>query len=198
MVETGVCQYCGCDVSSDSNACLSCAKTAMASTGRGKQKPGRSACESSLIECRRRGWIAAKTEFWQPSFAASSLIDAVVKNGDVSKAIANYKHFGPGVRRDIWGFIDILAIADGKILAIQATTEPQASAHVLKIVRECAEPAAAWLKAGGLIYVWGWSKVGHRWHVHERPVESCSFAGRCEAESAAADLRTQDSEDIPF
>lgn len=61
------------------------------------------------------------------------------------------------VRQDLFGFIDLLAIRDGEILAVQATASGVA-ARIDKIV---AEPRSRhWLNAGGLIEVHGWSKKG--------------------------------------
>jgi hypothetical protein len=60
-----------------------------------------------------------------------------------------------GTRRDAFGFIDILAIDTEAIVAIQACTSGR-KAHEDKILaNEFAEP---WLRAGGKIELWSWSK----------------------------------------
>ena len=84
---------------------------------------------------------------------------------------------GAGIRRDLFGFIDILALLDGQVLAVQCTAKSGVSARLRKITgrqrlpddpeeRAKAEEAAAWfercvrecLKAGWTIAVHGWEK----------------------------------------
>jgi hypothetical protein len=60
-----------------------------------------------------------------------------------------------GTRRDAFGYIDILAIDTDAIVAIQACTSGR-KAHRDKIT-EC-EYALAWVKAGGKIELWSWTK----------------------------------------
>ena len=61
----------------------------------------------------------------------------------------------PGIRRDAFGFIDILAIDTDSIVAIQACTSGR-KAHWDKIIEN--EYALPWLEAGGTIELWSWSK----------------------------------------
>ena len=59
-------------------------------------------------------------------------------------------------RKDLFGFIDILAIKDGRIVGVQATSGDNTSSRVKKIK---AEPKAqAFFDAGGKILVIGWRK----------------------------------------
>lgn len=61
------------------------------------------------------------------------------------------------VRVDLFGGIDLIAIRDGQILGIQATSNDNAAARVTKLL---AEPKMeAWLRAGGALEVWGWRKL---------------------------------------
>jgi hypothetical protein len=64
------------------------------------------------------------------------------------------------VRQDLFGFIDIVAIRDGAIVAVQCTSTPNMASRCTKIADECTEPAREWLRAGGAIEVWGWAKRG--------------------------------------
>jgi len=89
----------------------------------------------SLRKLREEGYFVAITEHWN-SFAR--------------------------IRQDLYGFIDLLAIKDGKILAVQTTTKVNANARVRKIselehigiIREC----------GWTIHVHGWFKnKSNRW-----------------------------------
>ena len=70
-----------------------------------------------------------------------------------------------GIRVDAFHFADILAArpAEQRIVLVQATTLSNLPARTAKI-RSKAE-AAAWIKAGGAIEVWGWIKHGDRWRV---------------------------------
>jgi len=65
------------------------------------------------------------------------------------------------IRVDLFGFGDIIAL-DGKpgALLIQATSTDNAARRVTKIRTECADRAAAWLRAGNRVEVWGWAKRG--------------------------------------
>lgn len=74
------------------------------------------------------------------------------------------------VTRDLFGFIDIVAIKAGEpILAVQATSDEgggHGHARVKKIRGECQEAARAWLGACGRIEVWAWRKLkrsGDKW-----------------------------------
>jgi hypothetical protein len=66
-----------------------------------------------------------------------------------------------GVRQDLFGFIDVLAITAGqRPLAIQATTAANAAARLAKAR---ALPAQrTWLAAGCRFEVWGWARRGPR------------------------------------
>lgn len=88
--------------------------------------------QRTLAECRRLGWQAAVAEKW----------------------IAQTKQ-----RKDLFGFIDIVALTGDGILAIQATSGSNVAARERKIRTECSEPAKAWLAAGGRIEVWGWREL---------------------------------------
>ena len=61
-------------------------------------------------------------------------------------------------RHDLFGFIDLVAILDGHIIGIQATSTGNINTRWYKIQEECHEPALDWLQAGGLIEVWGWKR----------------------------------------
>jgi len=63
-----------------------------------------------------------------------------------------------GKRYDVFGFIDIVALAcDGSaIIGIQATSGANKVARIKKITGECRDDAAHWLHCGGRIQVWTW------------------------------------------
>lgn len=65
-----------------------------------------------------------------------------------------------GVRQDLFGVIDVLAIRQGEILGVQACSGSNHAARVAKIMRE--PKALAWIEAGGKLQVWSWQKRGPR------------------------------------
>jgi len=72
--------------------------------------------------------------------------------------ILNPRHPAGGVRRDLFWFLDIIAIRDNDILGVQSCGTAF-SQHRHKILGECRSAAWAWLKAGGKIELWGWRKL---------------------------------------
>lgn len=97
--------------------------------------------QRSLKLLRDQGWTVDITEHW---------VSLHRKPG--SK--------GPrGVRRDLFGCIDLVALRHGELAGIQTTSGP-GSARIAKIK---AEPRmVTWLEAGGTLYVHGWAKRGAR------------------------------------
>lgn len=73
----------------------------------------------------------------------------------VEQWISVPKHPGGGVRRDLFGFIDIVALSN-KVLGIQSTTFGDRLRRLQKIMD--AEHTRAWLNAGARLEVWGWKK----------------------------------------
>lgn len=59
---------------------------------------------------------------------------------------------------DLFGFIDILAIRNGEVLAVQTTSRPNVASRVRKITEDC--PLLADVRAcGWSIHVHGWGQV---------------------------------------
>lgn len=81
------------------------------------------------------------------------------KDGCTAQVVERWNQYSR-TRHDLFGFIDIVAIRDGAIVGIQATSGTNVSARVTKMK---AEPRVdAWLAAGGKAEVWGWAKQGAR------------------------------------
>lgn len=59
-------------------------------------------------------------------------------------------------RKDLFGFIDILALKEGRIVGVQATSGDNTSSRIAKIKME--PKAQDFLNAGGKIIVIGWRK----------------------------------------
>ncbi len=66
-----------------------------------------------------------------------------------------------GIRQDLFGFIDIIAICPGETLAVQCTSAPNVAHRVNKIADS--PNVAAVREAGWSIVVHGWAKKGNRW-----------------------------------
>src|SRR5262245_6103902 len=68
------------------------------------------------------------------------------------------QHVGPhGIRQDLFGFIDAIALVPGKgIVGIQCCARSGHAAHRTKICEN--EIAPEWLKQGGRIEIWSWGK----------------------------------------
>jgi carbonic anhydrase len=66
------------------------------------------------------------------------------------------------VRHDLFGFVDVLAVRDGEVLAVQATSRSNVAARVIKVAEH--PNVGAVRKAGIRIEVHGWAKMaGGRW-----------------------------------
>lgn len=93
----------------------------------------------TLALLRRSGYIVDVTERWIP---------------------------GANVRRDLFGFADVLAIAghrEPRFLLVQCTSLANVASRLAKAK---SKPALRiWLKAGGAFEVWGWFRRDSRWDV---------------------------------
>jgi hypothetical protein len=90
--------------------------------------------ERTLKKLRGEGWLAEVVERWIP-----------------------YAR----VRKDLFGWIDIIAIRDGDTLAVQCTSKSNMAARVKKI-RE-SDTIAPVRAAGWNVWVVGWAKKDGRW-----------------------------------
>ena len=69
------------------------------------------------------------------------------------------KFAGPhGIRQDMFGIIDIVAIRPGEILGVQSCGQAF-SEHMKKLTLECFQDCEDWLEAGGRLELWGWRKL---------------------------------------
>mgnify|MGYP001553185756 CR=1 FL=1 len=90
--------------------------------------------QRSLKKLRDEGWLADVVEKWIP---------------------------GANIRRDLYGFIDILCISGSETLAVQATSYAHVADRVKKITEH--ENLSMVRDAGWCIQVHGWRKVKNRW-----------------------------------
>ena len=91
---------------------------------------GKSPTQNSLSVLKGEGWLAEVVERWIP---------------------------GANIRKDLFGFVDIIAVKDGQTLAVQTTSYSNVSARVKKITESELLPELR--KAGWLIHVHGWRKT---------------------------------------
>ena len=101
------------------------------------------ATKLTLESCRKAGWLVQVVEHWVPNRIGRG-----------------------GIRRDLWGFVDVLAVQQGQagVLGIQATSWSNRLARVRKIMVECEYQCSVMLSAGNRVEVWSWRKrpVGNR------------------------------------
>jgi carbonic anhydrase len=73
---------------------------------------------------------------------------------------------GANIRKDLYGFLDILAIRDEEIVGVQATSGDNVSHRIDKITNH--ELVGTVRKAGIRILVHGWRKAANgRWTLRE-------------------------------
>lgn len=94
----------------------------------------KSPTQLSLEKLRAEGWLAEVVEKWVP---------------------------GANIRKDLWGWTDIVALKDGQTLAVQTTSYSNISARVNKITES--DTIAEVRKANWSVEVHGWRKVNNRW-----------------------------------
>lgn len=68
------------------------------------------------------------------------------------------------VRIDLFGWIDIVAVNEGRILGVQTTSAANVSSRALKARGNRA--LKKWLAAGGQLVLHGWIKKKNRWVLH--------------------------------
>jgi len=95
------------------------------------------------------GWVFEKTEHWVSFHGCKGKITSQKVNG---------------VRKDLFGFIDYLALdpKTGDTIGVQVTSKNCLSGHMKKIKTECRDKAVAWLQCGNRIEVWAYGKIATR------------------------------------
>ena len=90
--------------------------------------------ERTLKHLKDQGYTTGKTEQWN-------------------------KFAGPhGIRQDLFGFIDYIAMDGKHVVGVQSCGTSYAE-HERKIIEDCREKAVLWLRSGGQIMLIGWRKV---------------------------------------
>ena len=89
-------------------------------------------------------------------------LDLLRKDGYLAQVVEKWVP-GANIRKDLFGFIDILAIGEDRTIAVQCTSYSNISDRVKKISES--DTVSAVRKANWVIEVHGWRKVGNRWTV---------------------------------
>ena len=121
--------------------------------------------QRSLAHLRKQGYLVAVVERWNPH---------------------------AGVRQDLFGVIDLLALKPGAILGVQTTSGDNLAARRTKAL--CEPKLRAWFEAGGRFVLHGWRKAGARgkrklWAVREEELALADWL-------AAPKVETEDQEGI--
>ena len=103
-------------------------------------KRGLSPVQRTLRACREAGRFVDKAEYWNPYGGPRRPDGSAI-----------------GIRKDLFGFIDLIAIDKDAIVAIQCCAGSGHSAHKQKIKDN--EFAEAWLATGNKIELWSWRKL---------------------------------------
>lgn len=75
------------------------------------------------------------------------------------------EHFARGLRHDLFGWCDILALREDEVLAVQVTSRGNVAARVKKITDAVTLPIVR--KAGIRVCVHGWGKLKAGWTLRE-------------------------------
>lgn len=137
---------------------------------------GTTTIQRTMERLRRDGWEVASLERKKPMPAGPVMDDRIGR-----KRMA----FFLTTTVDLFGGIDILAIRDGEILGVQATTHNNRSNHLSKLLSE--PRLLKWLRAGAGLELWSWSQegaAGSRWNVRIDNITVSMFVGGGEAEDA--------------
>lgn len=119
--------------------------------------------QRTLRALREQGRVCAIAEKWNPH---------VPRPGG-----------GKGVRQDLFGWIDVVALCPGKgIVGIQSTGQAFAE-HVRRMLDgDCTAAVIEWLHCGGVVEVWGWRKLlvkrggrAKRWAPRVREITMADF-----------------------
>jgi hypothetical protein len=110
-----------------------------------KKPSGKSPTQRSLKKLRDDGWLAEVVEHWNP-FAR--------------------------IRKDLFGFIDIIAIRGNETLAVQSTTRSNMWARISKI--KSLQAHELWKSESRKIIVHGWQKIGPtKYQPHRKKQHVC-------------------------
>lgn len=88
-------------------------------------------------------------------------LKALREKGRVCGVVERFNRFGGpyGIRQDLFGFIDIIALdRERGIIGVQSCGQAF-SEHYKKITEEKNRQCSEWLRCGGVVELWGWRKL---------------------------------------
>ena len=113
----------------------------------------------TLNECRKRKWLVGTVERFQ-FFAEYHQVVKAAKTLDrkaILAAVRNLKaRSTPGVRQDLFGFLDVLAMTGEGVVGIQSTSHSNIRARFLKMRDDKLEHVRTCLRSGVVVEIWGW------------------------------------------
>tara|TARA_R100000655_G_scaffold46391_2_gene83316 strand:+ start:781 stop:1152 length:372 start_codon:yes stop_codon:yes gene_type:complete len=83
-----------------------------------------------------------------------------------------------GIKRDLYGFLDFLAVNQYETLGVQATSLSNKSSRKNKILTERADEAKQWLSFPGRrleVWGWGWSEKDKSWTLNTTEITLGDF-----------------------
>ena len=139
--------------------------------------------QRTLARLRKQGFRAEVVERWQPLTTKEA-----AETGPHKKKRTGY-------RRDLFKFIDVIALTPDFILGVQSCSYSTIAAHRRKILHDPDIRLALldWLTAGGRFAVYGWRKNGRFWEVTMRDVTKQDIH-----DAIALGLRVAADLDIPL
>ena len=85
---------------------------------------------------------------------------AYLRNKGAQAAIVEHWNSFAHIKLDLFGWIDVLALENGKFVGVQTTTQAHAANRADKARGNAA--LQAWLTAGGILVIHCWAKRGGR------------------------------------
>jgi len=93
--------------------------------------------------------------------ATSRSLERLRKDGAMVQLVETTNVWS-GTKKDLFGFLDVLALYPGRIVGIQVTGGGNLSARRKKILGERRKQSLAWLHAGGEVLIHDWRKTKPR------------------------------------
>lgn len=107
--------------------------------------------QKTLSHLKSFGFTCGRAEYWQASAQVMNM------GRDAWNKLPKGKRKSPGVRKDLFEFIDIVAMRpDFGIVAVQTTSQGEKARHLAKI--STIPAAKTWLESKGRILLYTWAK----------------------------------------
>ena len=79
--------------------------------------------------------------------------------------VVKVETFSRGIKHDLMGIIDALALSSGQLIAVQACGGSDHAAHMRTLTEQRRTATVRWLATGNDLHLIGWRKIGRpaRW-----------------------------------